>query len=572
LKEKQPEIAGHVKTLSRSPDVECLTTRQGLPVHKVRGKSLHSRFDPYGEAGSRASRLPAVPRVVFGLGDAYHIEAFLEKGGSEDIIVVEPDDRFFRTVLEDRDLSHILNKVRLVVGQAPADVSEMLPADKDAWFVHPPSGQINPRYLESLEALCAYQVRAEDRLRILVVGPVYGGSYPIACYAKEALEELGHIVSFADFSAFYPGYQEIMKWDQGAGLVRDLEDTLSRLIEQRAGAFCPDLIIFLAQAPVNEKTLNTFRAEGIRTAFWFVEEYQRMTYWERIAPSTDLFFTIQRDGQDKILASGAPCVRYLPLAAQPGIHAPGELSSEEIRRFGGSVSFMGAGYPNRRRFLARLSASDLKIWGNEWEDAPAVLRDLIQENGRRVSTEETVKIFNATRINLNLHSSAFHEEVDPHGDFVNPRTFEIAGCQAFQLTDRRSLLRELFSDQEVVDFEDLKEAKEKIAYFLEHDDERLEYARNARRRVLREHTYRLRMKELLGVLYEQGLEARLKGRRTEDLIQATEDTELVGFLSQFPGEEVLDLEEMAERVRCKKGLTRSDRVFLAMMAFKEEAG
>ena len=116
----------------------------------------------------------------------------------------------------------------------------MLPSDREAWFVHPPSGQISPRYLESLEALCAYQGRAADQLRILVVGPVYGGSYPIACYAREALEELGHIVDFADFSAFYPGYREIMKWDQGNGLLKDLEETLSRLIEQRARAFCPD--------------------------------------------------------------------------------------------------------------------------------------------------------------------------------------------------------------------------------------------------------------------------------------------------------------------------------------------
>jgi hypothetical protein len=84
-----------------------------------------------------------------------------------------------------------------------------------------------------------------------------------------------------------------------------------------------------------------------------------------------------------------------------------------------------------------------------------------------------VKIFTASTINLNLHSSPYHEGVNPHGDYVNPRTFELAGCGAFQLMDHRALLPDLFRvGEELVCFSTLTEARRLIAYYGTHADER----------------------------------------------------------------------------------------------------
>jgi spore maturation protein CgeB len=214
----------------------------------------------------------------------------------------------------------------------------------------------------------------------------------------------------------------------------------------------------------------------------------------------------------------------------------------------------------------------MKVWGNEWDGSPSVLQEIIQEGGRRVSTDETVRIFNASQINLNVHSSTYHEGIDPHGDFVNPRTFEIAACGAFQLVDRRSLLPEVLSEEEVVVFEDLKDGREKIRHFLDRDRDRLEYAEKGRRRVLAEHTYSLRMKELLGTLYELGI----KGTRKDAAHEATEGVswppELRDYLAPFSGRPLPELEEVVAMIGEKKELNYQDRVFLTLMAFKEEAG
>jgi spore maturation protein CgeB len=571
LRRRQPEVAEALAGLDRSPEVELLQSRSGALVHRYRGRLLHSQWDPAREAGLLADRQGDACSCVYGFGSGYHVEALLARDKGREWLVVEPDGRLLKAVLEDRDLGHLLRRVSLVVDAAPEEAAEAIRESVSGWCVHPPSGQLHCRHLEALRAFSSYRPMAGHRLRILVVGPVYGGSYPIACFATEALKGLGHHVSFLDLTPFHPGYRELQSWGECPETLGAFERFLSGLIEQRARVVSPDLVLCLAQAPVRGESLKRLRGAGVPIAYWFVEDFRRMLYWKGIAPFSDAFFVIQRAGQDEMRAAGAACVRYLPTAAQRGTHEPMQLRPEDVRRYGGAVSFVGAGYLNRRRFMARLASLDLKIWGNEWDGASSILEKMIQEEGRRVGTEETAKIFNATKINLNLHSSPCHEDVDPFGDFLNPRTFEIAACGAFQLVDERSLLREAFAEHEMAVFEDLEDAREKIRYFLEHEEERRAYAREGRRRVLREHTYELRMKELLGVLYENGLEARSPDREEGEHGERRNAGDLDAYLADFPGPAVPELEEIVARIEDKEEVTWEDRLFLTLMAFKEEA-
>ena len=184
----------------------------------------------------------------------------------------------------------------------------------------------------------------------------------------------------------------------------------------------------------------------------------------------------------------------------------------EQRKYGSDISFVGAGYPNRRVAFRRLMGLDFKIWGSDWE-GEGVLRKHIQLDGARVSSREMVKIFNATRINLNLHSSVRAEEAVTRGDFVNPRTFELAACGAFQLVDNRGLLPELFGPDELAMFSGMDELLERIEYFLARPEEREQWARRGRERVLAEHTYAHRMAALIEHI--RGARPDWPGPRTE---------------------------------------------------------
>lgn len=103
-------------------------------------------------------------------------------------------------------------------------------------------------------------------------------------------------------------------------------------------------------------------------------------------------------------------------------------------------------------------------------------------------------------MNLNLHSSVSDADVVAQGDFVNPRTFELAAAGAFQLVDARALLPELFAPGELATFTSLPEMLLGIDYYLAHPEERRAIAQRGRERVLAEHTYARRMETLLAAV------------------------------------------------------------------------
>lgn len=340
-----------------------------------------------------------------------------------------------------------------------------------------------------------------NSLRVLVVLPLYGGSLPIGRYVASALKGDGHLVEVFEAPDFYPAYESLdnlkVTTDRLDYLQNSFLNVVSQSVLAKAETFEPDMVLAMAQAPLNRQALKRLKRDGVTTAMWFVEDSNLFTYWKGFAPLYDIFAVIQK-GQflNDLEAIGQPNGLYLPLAADPEFHKPMELSPVEQRKFGSEISFMGAGYPNRRVAFRELVARDFKIWGNEW-DGDHVLAPLLQLKGARVTPEECVKIFNATRINLNLHSSVQVDRLVTGGDFVNPRTFELAACGAFQLVDRRSLMHEAFAEDELVTFASMNELIEKIDYFSANPDEREASAAKGRERVLKDHTYAHRMRALL---------------------------------------------------------------------------
>jgi spore maturation protein CgeB len=338
-------------------------------------------------------------------------------------------------------------------------------------------------------------------MRVLVVLPLYGGSLPVGRYCASALAELGHLVEVFEAPDFYASFQALKGLKVTSDRLQYLENSYLQIVSQavlaKVETFEPDLVLALAQAPLSIQALKRLRRDGVATAMWFVEDYRLFTYWQAFAQHYDFFAVIQKgDFFEQLRQIGVEETLYLPLAAQPDVHKPLELSSVEQRRFGSDVSFMGAGYPNRRVAFRDLVRFDFKIWGTEWEGDP-ILAPHVQMAGARVSSEDCVRIFNASKVNINLHSSVQAQELVTGGDFVNPRTFEVAACGGFQLVDRRSLMAELFAEDELAVFDTMEELAPRIVHYLAHPEERAAIAKRGQARVLAEHTYAARMRSLL---------------------------------------------------------------------------
>jgi spore maturation protein CgeB len=161
---------------------------------------------------------------------------------------------------------------------------------------------------------------------------------------------------------------------------------------------------------------------------------------------------------------------------------------------------MGAPYPNRVELFSKLGGFSLGLWGKGWSDHEATLPGMVREGSRLVSPEEESKIYRASKILINLHSSA-GDDSSQLNDFLNPRTFTAALCGVFQLIDERTLLPQAFDiGPEVVTFSGTEDLCEKLTYFLSHADEREACVRAARARALREHTYEIRFSQALSMM------------------------------------------------------------------------
>ena len=578
LRKRDPELATRLEACHPGPEYMVESARNGEPTLKLRDTYLHSPYNPGKEASdwarAVAAERPGEEVTLLGLGLGHHLKALAAENFSGAII--EPDPAVARLALEQLDLTGELGRFSLYVGLERETLHRR---HRDLLLgrviAHPASVRTSPDYLGRIKAYAdQLPLARRGALKILVINPIYGGSLPVARYCASALRALGHDVTTFDSDVFAPG----MKFAEGFDFKEsqksfrcEMTTFLAKGIYLRAREWRPDLVVALAQAPLIPDLLRQLTAMDIPTAFWFVEDHKTLTYWRDMAADYSYFFGIQRGNFVQELSRlGLKNYGYLPMAAAPDIHRPLNLTAEERTELGSPLSFVGAGYPNRQQFFCGLVDYPFKIWGSDWDFVPPQLVGLIQRQSARIDTETCVKIFNASSINLNLHSSTSADGVDPEGDFVNPRTFELAACQAFQLVDRRLLLPDLFEDGELATFGDMDEAREKIDHYLRNDSERHALAGKGRARVLAEHTYELRMEELLTLMLAafpaiaERQRERLRQRETV-LGELDRHEGLQELLSGGREGQWLRLNDIFTLIEQKNGrLSRAEKIFLML--------
>jgi spore maturation protein CgeB len=454
--------------------------------------------------------------LMVGLGDGHFADMLSNESGKK-IFVFESDRRILDTVQwYSKDKIEVIDTIDKLESSLRAGIIKENPE-----LVILPAA---PFYLESEIEEVKRRVNSRYLLTTLspnvaVVGPLYGGSLPIAEYVYRACDKIGLKSNFINLSSYYSSFTSFEKFlkkpESKSVLENQYVELLSELVFQTVSEKKIDILISVAQAPLSSKVLEKCKEKGIITVHWFMEDINRFSTWKQIAKYYDYFFVIQKDyAIDRIKDAGGKRVHYLPLACDPDIHVSMDLSPEERAEFGSQISFVGAGYNNRRYVFSKYAMDDFKIWGTEWPDV-LPFSQMVQRKGARISVNEYIKIFNASEINLNLHSSHEKNGIDPTGDFVNPRTFELASCKAFQLVDKRSLLSEHFAADEIATFETESELKDRIQFFLESPEERTSYIEKSYRRVIEEHTYEHRVRTMLEFVYSD-FGASLAGKTSND--------------------------------------------------------
>lgn len=172
---------------------------------------------------------------------------------------------------------------------------------------------------------------------------------------------------------------------------------------------------------------------------------------------------------------GYPNVLQTQWGFNPAIHR--KFDAEKIY----DVSFVGMPHGNRIEILQQLvnGGIGVHVWGAGWTTG-------------RVSLEEMVRIFNQTKINLNLSRCSGSDILQ-----IKARDFEVPGCGGFLMSGYNPDLKSYYEfGKEIETYHDAKELIEKIKYYLHHEEERERIAAAGYKRAQEAHSYKHRFEDI----------------------------------------------------------------------------
>ncbi|WP_438448217.1 CgeB family protein [Gorillibacterium sp. sgz5001074] len=270
----------------------------------------------------------------------------------------------------------------------------------------------------------------------------------------------------------------------------------------------PDLVIAMEGMEFQPDQVAAIRARGIRTAVWFTDDPYYTDVTDKLAPHYDDVFTLELNCVPFYQSLGCPRVHYLPLGVHHTVFRPQHIHTGYRK----DVSFIGSGYWNRIAFFDQVGPSlagrNLMLSGLWWDRLGTyrMLADHIRL-GVWYPPDETSRHYHGSRIVINMHRSHDDDSYNMNSRkisavSVNPRTFEIAGSGAFQLTDERLDLPQWYvPGVEIVTFNSPGDFLAKVEYYLTHEEERREIALRGLRRTLTDHTYFRRVHTMLAAIY-----------------------------------------------------------------------
>ena len=258
---------------------------------------------------------------------------------------------------------------------------------------------------------------------------------------------------------------------------------MSRLLLDEVQRFQPDVLFGIwfneERDPEREVIRTVSRTTPCKTVGWFCDSHWRYENFDvPWSHYLDFQTTTSQSAYSRFVSDGlATKVIKTQWAAAPGYRRLPEVERDI------DVTFVGQNYGSRADVIeqVRRAGFEVRVFGAGWP-APA----------GRVTLEGMVRLFNRSRINLNLNNA-----VDASFKQIKGRNFEVPGCGGFLLTEIAENLDDYFRyGEEVETYTGVGELVEKVRHYLADGDARERIAAAGHRRSLAEHTYARRFDDI----------------------------------------------------------------------------
>jgi len=211
------------------------------------------------------------------------------------------------------------------------------------------------------------------------------------------------------------------------------------------------------------------------------DEWRHSNYNRYLALYADLFTTAVK-GHLALYEGYGLIPTYMPWACNPKMYYPVEADKDI------DVSFVGTAYGKRLEYIRSLISSgiEVRVYGRGWGESA----DLRPHWGGALSHQGVLEVISRSKINLNFLWTSAKEDLCT----IKARTLELSACDAFQLSNYTFEFDNygLVEGQNIATFDTKEMLLSRVRYYLKHEDEREQMARNAYELVLQQHTWEQR--------------------------------------------------------------------------------
>lgn len=326
--------------------------------------------------------------------------------------------------------------------------------------------------------------------RLLIVTPEFHGYWRSI---ERAFGELGYDVVTHRYDAAPPREKLYNKLRhelpaQISGSGRHLSDhtvterALRALSESRA-----DLLLVVRGDPLQERFWQRAAALSIPIVVWLYDELRRMRHNPSLLAQVARIATYSAGDVQTLGAQGIAAL-HVPLAFDPSVEVAGRAAS-------GEVTFIGARFPKRERYLRHLVTHGIPVraHGRDWSDHPADRARTWRSsavgvpNGRDVPLTDGYSVMRAGLATLNIHGDQ---------DGFTMRTFEACGVGAVQLIDRADVSDFYSPGEEILVFDSEAELLELCRRVVQDRSGLTRLREAAHQRTVAQHTFKHRAQAL----------------------------------------------------------------------------
>ncbi|HCM37633.1 MAG: hypothetical protein UV61_C0002G0185 [Candidatus Gottesmanbacteria bacterium GW2011_GWB1_43_11] len=267
----------------------------------------------------------------------------------------------------------------------------------------------------------------------------------------------------------------------------DLEKLINASVNQdfinKAVRFKPKFILLFKAKNIYPETISNLRQKGFIVINWFPDYYDDWNWIRTHAANYDYFFTPCEYVQAQLKKLGVTSY-YLPFAADAD-----PTFRQTPKKY--QATFVGRFTKRRNHFFQKvLTANLLDVWGySHWVNS--IYKSVYHGE---ITPQKTKEIIRQSKITLNTLTATDNVPIIS----VNYRMFEATGVGGFVLSWYNHPLEEFFKiGHEIEVFKTPDEALAKTKFYLKNESAREKIARAGWKRTTKDHTYLVRLRDLI---------------------------------------------------------------------------